>query len=126
MSLSVYARRRDADGNSVQLAPTPPRNDLAGFEAWRQEVWGSPAVKRLGLRILPSLADGDVFASGAELDALDAEVRALQHALSAVIGELWPHADPQDAYDSLRFRLDNIAEAVRLARAVPDGEVVIS
>ena len=100
--------------------------------------------------ILPSLAKGDVFASGSDLEALALEVDLLQRSLRAVVDELlssgvhivWagpilPGADmrnvaidaagrPQnDPYETVQLRLANIAEAVRLARTLPDGEVVI-
>ena len=44
MSLIVYAYKRDpATGEMLDLdvKPTPPRNDLAGFEAWRQMASGA-------------------------------------------------------------------------------------
>jgi hypothetical protein len=88
-------------------------------------------VKRLGLTLLPSLAVGDLYVSGEGLAQLDAEVRRLQDCLGLVVNELLAHgvhivanADP---YETVSFRLANIAEAVRLARALPEGagEVVI-
>ena len=102
-------------------------------------------MKRLGLRVLPSLVDGDVFASGAELLALEAEVTLLDRSLEAVVDELFandvtssrtPRSSldaafvvgegvrevPVDPCEEIRFRLANIAEAIRLARAIPNGE----
>jgi hypothetical protein len=147
MSLSVHARCRGSDDWEK---PSPPHSDLAGFESWRRDVWGSAPVKRLGLRILPSLAGGDTFASGADLEALAHDVDLLQRSLRDIVDELlatgvhivWrgevragmdmknvsvdgkgrPQNDP---YETVRFRLANIAEAVRRARELPDGEVVI-
>jgi hypothetical protein len=154
MSLTVHARRKVAapgDGDEW-LKPAPPYSEHAGFESWRTDVWGSASAKRLGLRLLPSLAAGDIFASGADLEALALEVDLVQSSLRDIVDELlatgvhivWrsdvqPGVDmknvsvdgtgrPQnDPYETVRMRLANIAEAVRLARALPKGtgEVVI-
>jgi hypothetical protein len=134
MSLTVHARRRGPSGGEGLEFETPaaPHSELAGFEFWRSAVWGSPAVRRLGLQILPSLTAGDVCASGQQLADLEREVSELQRSLKAVVEELLADgvhivASPNDPYETVRFRLANIAEAVRLARALPDctGEVVI-
>lgn len=120
--------RDDGDTGAFET-PMPPYSELAGFESWRWTVWGSAPVRRLGLTILPSLADGDVYASGVRLDELEAEVRQLERVLRAVVDELEAsgvhivaNADP---YETVRERLANIAAAIRLARALPGGEVVI-
>jgi hypothetical protein len=88
--------------------------------------------------VLPALADRDIYASGEELEQLEAEVKVLQASLRAVVDELlangvhivhghawvvgmgWqPGVDP---YETILVRLSNIAEAVRLARGMPNGE----
>jgi hypothetical protein len=134
MSLTVHARRKATDSRdeeAVWMTPAPPHNELAGFEAWRTSVWGSGVVRRLGLRILPALAQGDLRASGQLLNELDAEVKRLQESLRVVVAELLDEGvhivANDDPYETIRFRLANIAEAVRLAQAIPDGagEVVI-
>jgi hypothetical protein len=107
-------------------------------------------VRRLGLRVIPSLAHRDVFASGKDLERLASEVVVLQRSLRSVVDELLvsgvhivcrgpaaPGVDMRDVsvdrtgqaqtdpYETVRVRLANIAEAVRIARSMPDGEVVI-
>ena len=94
-------------------------------------MWGSPAMQRLGLRLLPSLAKEDLYASGPKLEELDGEVHKLQAALRSVVDELLAEGVLLDAgddpYGLVAARLENIAEAIRLARGIPDdaGEVVI-
>jgi hypothetical protein len=135
MSLTVHARRKVAEsGKSATYeweTPTPPSSEHAGFESWRTSVWGSASARGLGLRILASLAKGDLYVSGQRLAELDAEVKQLQASLRSFVDELLAqgvhivaNADP---YETIQLRLSNIAEAVRLARAIPDGagEVVI-
>lgn len=117
MTLVVHAYRRGPTGEMILLdePPAPPHNDLGGFEAWRTHVWGSPVAQDLGLTLLPTLAETDVFAEGPDLDRLDRELDLVLAHLSAFA------ADP----DSLRFRLENIREAIRLARRVDAGGVYI-
>jgi hypothetical protein len=134
MSLTVHARRRVAErveGSEEWETPASPHNELAGFESWRTSVWGSEAVKQLGLTLLPSLAVRDLYVSGQALDDLDEEVRTLQDSLRSVVNALLADGvhivASVDPYETVRSRLANIAEAVRLARAFPEGigEVVI-
>lgn len=110
MSLIVLASKELPDGSTIDLAPTPPHNDLAGFESTRLSFYGSEYARSLGLVLLPTLAHGDIYASGDDLAMLEREVRLL-------LDNLDPAADR--AYWS--FRLNNILEAVRVAKAVSDG-----
>ncbi len=136
MTLTVHARRRNADRGQhneedAWLTPTPPHNELAGFESWRASVWGSGVVRRHGLHVLPCLAEGDLYASGPLLEELAADISRFQKSLKPIVAELLDEGthivSNADPYETVRFRLANIEEAVRLARAIPDGagEVVI-
>lgn len=118
MSLIVQAYRRDPEtGKMTELdtEPVPPCNEMAGVDALRFRVYGSAAVKNLGLTLLPSLAKDEVYAEGDDLDRLEAEIDLLTHNLSAVA------ASTEVDEEGLRFRLDNMREAVRLARQVGGG-----
>jgi hypothetical protein len=141
MSLLVHAYKRDpATGKILELEakPTPPRNDLAGFEIWRQTVYGSPAARKLGLKVLASLgANDDVYAEGADLDQLKSETEALLANVSTIAsggrdqlgnpivstfalqGDV--HVPREDYESAIRFRVENILEAIRLAKEVTDG-----
>lgn len=120
MTLIVQPYRRDATGAiaDLDLSPTPPHNDLAGFERWRTTVWGSGSARALGLVVLPRLACEDLYIEGPELVDLQAEVELIIDHARAIVGE-----EPS-AIEGLVFRAHNILEAIRLARAV-DGGVYI-
>jgi hypothetical protein len=139
MSLIVYAYKRDpATGEMSDLdnKPTPPHSDLAGFESWRQSVYGSPTARALNLVLLASLGNRDVYAEGADLDGLKSEVDILLANVSTIApggkderGNRIMSAFalqggvqvPVDHESAIRFRLENILEAVRLAKEVTDG-----
>ena len=118
MTLLTHAYVWSPDGARADLTeePCPPRTDLAGPESWRQKVYGAPVTRALGLQLLPTLKSQDIHAEGADLDLLEREVRVLLANTAR-----WP----QVALDSLRARLLNILEAVRLARTVPRGGVYV-
>jgi len=115
VTLSVYARKMLPDGTMVDLAPTEPYNELAGFESTRLSFYGSAYVRSMGLVLLPKLAHANIHVSGDELELLEREVRILLDKLdSAELREYWS------------FRLKNILEAIRLAKAVSDGVGIVS
>lgn len=117
MSLIVQAYRRDPTGAIVDLdiSPTPPHNDLAGFERWRTTVWGNESARALGLVLLPRLAREDLYVEGAKLGDLQAEVELMIDHARTIVG-----TEPS-AIEGLIFRARNILEAIRLARAVEGG-----
>lgn len=125
MSLRVTARALEGAGGDSDFDAS------AGFESWRKSVWGSGAVRALGLHILPSLATTDVRVSGQELAALEGEVNVLRAGLRGVVDALLEQGvqvvSNGDPYATVLARLENIGEAVRRAREMANGggEVVI-
>lgn len=118
MSLNVSPYRADHFGGPVKdlkEEPQPPFDAQAGPESWRRHVWGSESLVRRGLSVLPSLRDADVYAEGASLDALEREVALIRRELAAINLETRTNAD------YVVQLLDNITEAIRLARTVEDG-----
>ena len=116
MTLKVHAYVRDSDGG-MEFLPVPSSEgapELAGFESTRYTFYGSEEAKKLGLKILPTLAEVyGVHIEGETLNELKKEVEILLKCLSAV-DEYWP------------FRLNNILRAIEVAKAhAPDGCVVI-
>jgi hypothetical protein len=110
MTLSVYASNVSPDGTTLDLVPTPPHNDLAGFESTRLSFYASEHARSLGLSLLPTLAHANIHASGDELELLERDVRLLLDSL-----------DPGADREYWSFRLNNILEAIRLAKEVSDG-----
>ena len=145
MSLSVQAYRRNPVTNErVYLAPTPPCNDVAGFEAYRRTVYGCMTARQLGLTLLPSLGEGvDISAEGEDLAQLRREVDLLLANLPAIavdaaapasrviLGLVVVDAPGEDggaplprnveAEAAIRFRLENILNAIQLAQQQTDG-----
>ncbi len=92
---------------------------LAGFEHCRHELWGARAVRSLGCILLPSLATQNVYAQGADLTQLAAECDLIISHLPTIA------AATGFLEDFIRFRTENIAEAVRQASTLEHGMVVI-
>lgn len=110
MSLSISVHLVDeASGGIGTEIPLPPGGDLAGFEVWRREVYGSDDALRLGLILLPILREDDIRASGDDLKRLKWEAECVaDHAqmLAASIGL---------EEGAIRLRAENIARACDLA-----------
>jgi hypothetical protein len=117
MSLLVYAYTRGQDGQvqEVDELPDPPSSDLAGFEVTRMDLWGSDAVRALGLELLPTLREGDVYAEGDDLRRLAEEVATLRKSIAGV------SAATEYSEVFIAARLDNIDAAIRIARRVGGG-----
>jgi hypothetical protein len=116
MTLTVHAYVRDSDGE-MEFLPVPSSEgapELAGIESTRYTFYGSVEARKLGLTILPMLAEVyGVHIEGENLNELQNEVETLLKSLSAP-DEYWP------------FRLNNILRAIEVAKAhAPDGCVVI-
>jgi hypothetical protein len=119
VSLVVSVYRREAVNNyvKVSLEPTARGNpDLAGPEVLRKTVWGGPVAQRLGCTVLPLLASQDIHA---EEDLITALIDDLDR--------LRPHVDEIAASanappDMVIVRLENIARAAAIARAIPNRQ----
>jgi hypothetical protein len=118
MSLTVHAYRRDSSG-SIQFIDEPPGTHVAGFESWRTKVYGSEYVRGLGARLLPLLAETDLFVeTPAELDELEADCGLVL----ANVAEVASAAG--DRPDRVALRIGNIQQAIERARE-HDGYVVV-
>ncbi len=60
MSLLVHTFLRGDGGELELLDDAEDGSDLAGFENWRQTVWGRDGVRALGARFLPQLDGSDL------------------------------------------------------------------
>src|SRR5687767_8852378 len=85
MSLSVDVFVIGADGKRQVLDVPEGCSDLAGFERWRTSVWGSEAVRSLGARFLPVLADADLRVEADQVPAFLRECAVLRQNIEAVV-----------------------------------------
>ena len=70
--VNVYTRRRWQDG----LEPNDHSEELAGFEVFRKTCYGGQTARSLGLRLLPVLADVDLYVEG-RLQTMQCEGRGV-------------------------------------------------
>src|SRR5690349_3669498 len=78
MSLGVNVYRGKFGTKSWEILESDVGDDLAGSESLRQELWGSPTIKSLDLRILPTLEHSNIFVDGEQLLELESEVQIIQ------------------------------------------------
>ncbi len=122
MTLSVAAYRQTQDGRVGERIPVDAAsgcNDLIGVEVCRTLLWGSGIMRSIGCTMLPSLAEGDIWATGDELKSLEHEA----HTIIQNLGRVCREAGFDEG--SIRFRLGNLLAAVRAA-AEHGGAVWIS
>jgi hypothetical protein len=120
MSLSVHVWVVDETepGKVRVLAAPPGASTLAGFEATRTKLWGSPVVRSLGVSLLPQLAEGDLWVSNDQVEAFAAEC-ALVLANRAAIASASGYDE-----DYIESRLTNMVDAARRALDAHGGVVV--
>jgi hypothetical protein len=85
MSLLVHVFVLDADGKMQLLEEPRGVSDLAGFENWRTQVWGSEVVRSLGARFFPALADGDLEVAAGQVPAFKDECLLLRENLETIV-----------------------------------------
>jgi hypothetical protein len=118
MALYVDPVVLTADGleESTELKPQHPCSDVFGTHSTLGTWIGF--ASSLGLALLGRLRDGYVVYANNELDQLEAEVRTLTTELARLVSA--------DAVEYYAYRLRNLSEAIRLARAVPDNRGGVS
>jgi len=118
MSLLVNAYTRGDGGEMVILEPKDHSEELAGFEVFRKTFYGGQSARSLGLRLLPVLADADLYVEGPDLDALQSEAEVVLQNIDHFVDEAGAEAE------TLRFRVQNIVNATVRARTANGGVVV--
>ncbi|MEU9186806.1 hypothetical protein AB0D14_20105 [Streptomyces sp. NPDC048484] len=130
MSLSVDVYVPRAEGGIEVLDIPPGCSDVAGWERWRTEVWGSEPVRSLGARFLPRLATEDLTVAPDEVSALIAECDLIRTHLARIAEhmraepETGPGKSPAEHADDVSRRLDNIVDAARRALNVEGGIII--
>ncbi len=112
MSLIVSPYQRRADGSIEWIDLPTPGSDLAGVESTRDTFWVSPTAQALGLTLVTTLDQTDVWAEGSNLVLLEREIAILIAHL-----DLFPGQE-----DYWRIRLANVQTAIQLAKHVPDNQ----
>ena len=124
MSLLVDVFVVGDDGEANLLDVPDGCSDMAGFESWRREVWGSAVVRSLGARFFPELAVGDLTVAPDQLSDFLAECALIRSNLEAVV----PCCDPawrEDTYiRAVSARLANIEAAAERAQGCGGGVLV--
>ena len=100
----------------------PPGSHLMGFESYRQELWGTEIMTRLGLKLLAGLSQGGylLLKTPEEIAQLEHEAIVIRDNMDLVRQALPPHI-----VDALEQKyLPNLFNAVTLAQSV-HGEISI-
>jgi hypothetical protein len=118
MTLAVDVFLRDPDGKWNVLDVPEGCDDSAGFENWRETVWGSQAVRSLGATYLPVLASSDLYVEASDVPGFLGELALLRAHLDAVAAGT---GEPSDLVGS---RLDNIEAAALRAREIGGGVLI--
>ena len=119
MSLIVNVYQRGEDGAIILLDSPNHSEELAGVEVCRQQLWGAASTRSLGLTLLPSLAESDLYAEGDDLTQLGQEAQTILENVAFLARE----TGYGDEY--IAFRTRNILSAVERAKQVAQGGVVV-
>jgi hypothetical protein len=118
MSLLVNVFTRDDLGKMVFLDADDHSQELAGFEVFRKTFYGGEAARSLGMRLLPSLAEGDLYAEGDDLPRLQDEANRILQNIDLFTDEAAAEREV------LRFRVQNIVNAIVRAKKANGGVVI--
>ncbi|MFI8830805.1 hypothetical protein ACIGPN_07235 [Streptomyces afghaniensis] len=124
MTLAVDVFVRDANGEGRLLDVPEGCSDSAGFESWRRTVWGSEAVRSLGARHLPVLAEDNLFVEAGEVPGFLREVALLRANLELIAATTERPRGIAERRHQLDSRLRNI-EATALRALESGGGVLI-
>ncbi len=144
MDLSVQVFIDRENGERDLFDPPTDEQAQAGFDSWRDTVWGSRQARALGARYFPRLAEGDLYIAPGEVAAFVRECAALHDNHDKLVpgmDALDPHAaghlvntgsevrvEPCDAVADFRRtvadRLANIEAAARYALIVGGGVAI--
>ncbi|MEL6488778.1 MAG: hypothetical protein AAFQ95_02350 [Cyanobacteria bacterium J06621_3] len=120
MTLSVYPYRRTANGDIEWLETPSDFTDLAGLESTRQSFWGSDELKSLGMSLITTLANTDIYAEGCELIRLEEEIKTVEDYLFTLSES--GSASITDKEITYRIeRLSNVSAAIEVAKRYQGG-----
>ncbi len=114
----LISKNKDIDIDELQKQIPEPYNDLFGFEAHRQTVWGNEIMKELGCNMIYSLKDGDIY-------AFDEKLQELKRELNVILNNLDILVDKEIGVEYVEFRVKNAIEAITVAENYKDIGVYI-
>ncbi|MFF3561152.1 hypothetical protein ACFYXS_14035 [Streptomyces sp. NPDC002574] len=124
MSLAVDVFTVDEHDELNVLDVPEGQSDLAGFESWRTAVWGSDAVRTLGTRFFPVLADGDLKVAPHQVGDFLRECALVRSSIELVAPSTDPAKSHAEYVRQISQRLKNIEEAARRAQSVSGGVII--
>lgn len=90
--------------------PTKSGEELAGFEHWRTDVWGSLVVRNLGAKFLPQLSHSNLWIENKDLEKFKNEIIMLIENVNLIAEKVKCESD------SIKHRLVNFLKAIERAR----------
>jgi hypothetical protein len=117
MTLIVNTFIRTANGG-MDFVDVDHSDELAGFESCRTDLWGHVSVRALGLKLLPTLAEQDIYAEGDDIRQLESDVHLLLSHVMTVAEKT------KYSTDFINHRCQNMLNAIRRAREVGGGVVI--
>ncbi|MFD9569055.1 hypothetical protein ACFWBI_04340 [Streptomyces sp. NPDC059982] len=121
MSLSVDVFTADENGGARFLDVPDGSSDLAGFESWRTEVWGSQTVRALGARFFPLLAGGDLRVAPHDVREFLAEALLVRGHVDSIAARMDSAEPVTRRAGAIADRLENILDAARRASRAGGG-----
>ncbi|MBA3870739.1 MAG: hypothetical protein H0X30_16490 [Anaerolineae bacterium] len=118
MGMRVSVFKKNVETGEWEILNSDVGDALAGYEATRNELWGTEVISSLGLKLLPTLAYADLEVEGNQILELEAEVNAVQDNVVLIASNA-----PIDEYSILAITR-NILKAIDRAKKI-DGGVVI-
>ena len=99
MNLSVQVFIDREDGERDLFDPPNDADGQAGYDSWRDTVWGSHRARALGAEHLPRLAEGDLYVESDEVGELLQECALLRDNLDKLV----PGMDALDPHPAGRL-----------------------
>ncbi|MDO0911476.1 hypothetical protein QQM39_11610 [Streptomyces sp. DT2A-34] len=124
MSLCVDVFVRDTNGEWQVLDVPEGCNDSAGFESWRETVWGSETVRSLGARFMPVLAVSNLFVEADTVAEFLDEVALLRANIELIATTTRRPRELAEHRSGIERRLDNIEATALRAREIGAGVLV--
>ncbi|MCT9079746.1 hypothetical protein [Streptomyces fulvoviolaceus] len=124
MSLCVDVFVRDATGEWLVLDVPEGCNDSAGFEIWRETVWGSETVRSLGARFMPVLAVSNLFVEADTVVEFLEEIALLRANLKLIATTTRRPRELAEHESGIESRLDNIEATALRAQELGAGVLI--